>query len=39
MPAGLANQLADREQFLDLVAFLIEIEKGGQKKLQELLQK
>lgn len=39
MPAGLANQLADREQFLDLVKFLIEIEKGGKAKLKELKQK
>ena len=35
MPAGLANQLADREQFLDLVKFLIEIEKGGESRLKE----
>jgi putative heme-binding domain-containing protein len=36
MPAGLANQLADREQFLDLVQFLIEINDGGPERLAEL---
>lgn len=36
MPAGLANQLADRDQFLDLIKFLMEVEKGGAKRLEEL---
>lgn len=36
MPAGLANQLADRDQFLDLVKFLMEISEGGEEKLKEL---
>jgi len=29
MPAGLANLLADRRQFLDLVAYLAEVAEGG----------
>jgi len=29
MPAGLANQLSGRQQFLDLVRYLIEIRDGG----------
>ena len=36
MPAGLANQLADREQFVDLLKFLMEISEGGQERLKEL---
>ena len=36
MPAGLANQLADRRQFLDLVRFLMEINEKGPDRLAEL---
>lgn len=36
MPPGLANQLADRTQFLDLVRFLMEINEGGAPRLREL---
>ena len=36
MPEGLANQLSNREQFLDLVRFLMEINDGGQARLKEL---
>ena len=38
MPAGLANQLADRNQFLDLVRFLMEIHEQGPARLMELKQ-
>ena len=38
MPAGLANQLADRKQFLDLVRFLMEIHEQGPARLMELKQ-
>ena len=38
MPAGLANQLADRKQFLDLVRFLMEIHEQGPARLMELQQ-
>lgn len=36
MPAGLANQLASREEFLDIIRFLMEINEGGEKRLKEL---
>ena len=36
MPEGLANQLADRKEFLDLVAYLNELAKGGPPRAAEL---
>ena len=36
MPAGLANLLADRQQFLDLVAYLAEVAVGGPARAAEL---
>ena len=36
MPPGQANQLASRQQFLDLARYLIEIAGGGAKRAQEL---
>ena len=36
MPAGQVNQLADRQQFLDLTRFLIELRDGGAKRASEL---
>jgi putative heme-binding domain-containing protein len=36
MPAGVANQLASRQQFLDLVRYLIEIREGGAARAKEL---
>lgn len=36
MPPGQANQLASRQQFLDLARYLIEIASGGSKRAQEL---
>lgn len=36
MPEGLVNQLADRQQFLDLARFLMEIAEHGPKRLDEL---
>jgi len=36
MPAGLVNLLADREQFLDLVAYLAAIAHGGPPRAAEL---
>ncbi|MGY8768681.1 MAG: DUF7133 domain-containing protein [Pirellulales bacterium] len=36
MPPGLINLLTDREQFLDLVKFLIDVNQGGPDKLNEL---
>lgn len=38
MPAGLVNPLASKQQFLDLVRFLIEVDGGGVEKLQTLTQ-
>lgn len=38
MPVGLANQLASREQFLDVARFLMEIHDGGPARLQQLKQ-
>lgn len=37
MPAGLTNQLASKQQFLDLVRYLIEIRDGGRKRVAELM--
>jgi putative heme-binding domain-containing protein len=36
MPAGLVNQLASRQQFLDLVRYLLEISDGGPERAREL---
>ena len=36
MPAGLANLLADRQQFLDLVAYLAAVAEGGPARAAEL---
>lgn len=36
MPAGLVNQLNSREQFLDLIAFLMDVHQGGPSRLAEL---
>jgi putative heme-binding domain-containing protein len=36
MPAGLANLLADRQQFLDLVAYLAAVAQGGPARAAEL---
>ncbi len=36
MPAGQVNQLAGRQQFLDLVRYLIEVRDGGSAKAREL---
>lgn len=36
MPTGLVNQLANRRQFLDLVAYLIDIGTGGPQRALEL---
>ena len=36
MPAGLVNQLADRQQFLDLIAFLIESAEFGPARARSL---
>jgi putative heme-binding domain-containing protein len=36
MPAGLANLLADRQQFLDLVAYLAAVAEGGPSRAAEL---
>ena len=36
MPPGLVNQLASRQQFLDLAAFLMEINSGGSSRLKQL---
>ena len=36
MPPGLANQLADRQQFLDLVRFLMDVNQGGPARFLEL---
>ncbi|MEE2639694.1 MAG: DUF6797 domain-containing protein [Planctomycetota bacterium] len=37
MPTGLANQLQDRQQFLDLVAYCSEIAEQGPSRAKELL--
>lgn len=36
MPDGLANTLSDRQQFLDLVKYLIEAAEGGPRRAKEL---
>lgn len=36
MPAGQVNQLADRQQFLDLVRYLIELREGGVARARQL---
>ena len=36
MPKGLANQLDERQQFLDLARYLMEIYAGGEKRAAEL---
>jgi putative heme-binding domain-containing protein len=36
MPAGLANLLTDRQQFLDLIAYLAEVAAGGPARAAEL---
>lgn len=36
MPGGLANLLADRQQFLDLIAYLAAVATGGPAKAKEL---
>ena len=36
MPAGQVNQLADRQQFLDLIRFLIELRDGGSTACQRV---
>jgi putative heme-binding domain-containing protein len=35
MPAGLVNQLASRDEFLDIVRFLMEISEGGTTRMHE----
>lgn len=39
MPAGLARSLQDRADFLDLVRFVLEINRGGETKLRQLKKK
>jgi putative heme-binding domain-containing protein len=36
MPEGLVNLLSDRQQFLDLTKYLIEVAEGGPKRAKEL---
>ena len=36
MPDGLVNLLSDRQQFLDLARYLIEVAEGGPKRAKEL---
>jgi putative heme-binding domain-containing protein len=36
MPEGLANLLSDRQQFLDLAKYLIEVAEGGPRRAREL---
>ena len=36
MPDGLVNTLSDRQQFLDLAKYLIEVAEGGPKRAKEL---
>jgi len=36
MPTGQVDQLTDRQQFLDLLRFLVEIRDGGTKRAMEL---
>jgi len=37
MPAGQVNQLASRQQFLDLVRYLLELQTGGADRARQLL--
>jgi putative heme-binding domain-containing protein len=37
MPPSLANQLVDRQQFLDLVKYVMEVTEGGPQRAEELL--
>jgi putative heme-binding domain-containing protein len=37
MPAGQVNQLASRQQFLDLVRYLMELKSGGAERARQLL--
>jgi len=37
MPAGLTNQLASKQQFIDLVRYLIEIRDGGRQRVAALM--
>ena len=37
MPAGQVNQLASRQQFLDLVRYLLELQSGGPERARQLL--
>jgi hypothetical protein len=39
MPAGLARALDNREDFLDLARFVLEINKGGLKRLNQIKRK
>ena len=36
MPAGLVNQLSNRQQFLDLIRFLIEVNEQGPEHMAKL---
>lgn len=36
MPEGITNQLKDRQAFLDLARFVLEVNKNGKKRLKEL---
>ena len=36
MPDGLVNALSDRQQFLDLARYLIEVAEGGPQRAKEL---
>ena len=36
MPPGLVNQLGSKEDFLDIVRFLMDINEGGPEKLKTL---
>ena len=36
MPAGLVNQLQRRDDFLDIIRFLIEISEGGTARMHEI---
>lgn len=36
MPAGLVNNLTDRQQFLDLMSFVFAVAEGGPSRLEEL---
>ena len=39
MPSGIVKFLRNREEFLDLTRFVLEVNQGGKKKLKELKQK